>query len=418
MSKAEDSLLQQLNDVNALNRDLVAELKRISELSMKALTIVAIEGERAALSNGTYIPNNKYAVGDLCLVHPQTGGVVDKVNHPFLGSLQVIDEVKDNYVTITIKGESRICYWGKHSYVKAGDIVLLDPSDTVITFVVEEAKPAKASINKITWDDIGGHEEAKLLLREAVELPYKHPKLYGHYKKSPPNGIMLYGPPGCGKTLLGKATAHAVDSHEGFFVVKGPELLNEYVGTTERSIRTLFTKARLYKEKHGRPAVLFIDEAEALLSNRTRNHNYMGQTVVPTFLAEMDGLDTKSTILILSTNRPDMLDEAIIRDGRVDHKIEIKRPDSKQAVEIFNIHIDGKPIMKGHHRNGLIEFAISTLYQHDKLPFSGALIAGCVDKATTHALRRDVINGQVTGLCTDDFARATDEIIKQEVISA
>lgn len=423
MSKStptEELLRKQIAEQQEILNEFKGEFERISELSLQAHTIIAIDGKRAVLSNGIYIINNEYEVGQLCLIHPQTGQVIEKINHPFIGDLHIIEGVHKDYLTISIRGDRHICYPGKHKDIKVGDIVLLDSSLTVVTFVVEKVKPPKASISKVTWDDIGGHHEAKEHLREAIELPYKHPDLYAKYGKDVTSGILFYGPAGCGKTMLGKATAHAVGSDDGFIVVKGPELLNQYVGETERAIRNLFTKARAHKQKSGKPAVIFIDEAESLLahrSGRSGSPNYMGQTVVPAFLAEMDGLSDRSAIVILSTNRRDMLDEAIIRDGRIDHKIEIKRPDAEQAKQIFSIHMNHKPVMKGHTKENLIEFATSTLYQH-KLPFSGALIAGTVDKAVTHALRRDISKEHVSGLSDVDFKWATEQVIKQETAHA
>ena len=214
---------------------------------------------------------------------------------------------------------------------------------------------------------------------------------------------------------MGKASATSIGAEDGFISIKGPEVLDPYVGVAEANVRSAFIKARAYKEVAGRPAVIFIDEAEALLTARGRQYNHMGQTIVPTFLTEMDGIDDSSAIVILSTNRDDMLDPAITRDERIDFQVEVKRPLINEAKEIMFIHLNGKPIAPKHDNIGLIELATEELYLHTHLPFSGALLAGCVHKAVAHALQRDIANnGKITGLSPVDFEWATQQIIKQD----
>jgi len=334
---------------------------------------------------------------------------------PLVGELFIIDKVfEDSYAELRIKGERKRIFTGKFKELKAGDVVLLDSNHKIVQALIERVNTTPKIAKPITWNDIGGNVEAKERLIEAIELPHKHPKLYKAYTQRNTKGILLKGEPGCGKTMLGKASATSIGSEDGFISIKGPEVLDPYVGVAEANVRSAFIKAKAFKEVTGRPAVIFIDEAESLLTARGRQYNHMGQTIVPTFLTEMDGLDDSSAIVILSTNRPDMLDPAIIRDERIDYQVEVNRPNIDDAKEIMTIHLNGKPIAPKHEGAVLIEMATEELYRHPHLPFSGALLAGCVHKAVAHALKRDIANNKLTGLSPVDFEWATQQIIKQE----
>jgi SpoVK/Ycf46/Vps4 family AAA+-type ATPase len=414
-----------LKEATETIKELQGTLERLSEAGLSMTSIVAVEGKFAITAKDggfTYATNVAGCkAGDTVLVHPMTGQIVQKIQALMLGDIHTISAVKKGIVKLHLQNETRIISPGKFEDLKQGDKVLLDPSHKVVLHIVEQAKLGKPpSIKKITWDDVGGHTEAKQLLREAIELPYKHPNVFQHYGKRAPKGMMFYGPPGCGKTLLGKATASAIDAEGAFISIKGPEILNEYVGVSERAVRDMFQRARDHKSTTGKPAVIFIDEADALLTVRGNHGNYMGQTIVPAFLTEMDGLEDSSAMVILSTNRADTLDPAVIREGRIDHKIEIKRPSFSEAKDIFSIHLNGAPIVKGVDRDGLVTYAAERLYEPVNgraLPHSGALIAGCVDKATTAAIRRDLATGRPSGLCKADFTWATDQIKQQEVFA-
>lgn len=403
----------QLREAQALLKEMSEKFERVADSGVETATIIekVVTDKKmyAVMSNGMYITDvDGYAVGETAVVFPKTGQILDKVPNPEFGTIAVIEKITDS--TFTIQG--KIIPRNFNLEVDEGDTVLMDRHSAFALKVIQKAQK-ELNIEVVYWDQIGGQEEAKELLREAIELPYLHPKLYAAYGKKVTKGGVLYGPPGCGKTMLGRAVATAVGSPEGFISIKGPEVLSTYVGASEAHIRALFNRAKTHKAKTGKPAVIFIDEAEALLTHRSDKNNFMGQTIVPQFLTEMDGLETSAAIVLLSTNRLDMLDPAIIRDGRVDFKVEIKRPDIKDAVSIFDIHMGGRPIMPGHERVNLIKFAVTTLFGHTKVPHSGALIAGCVDKAITHALRRDIKKNKVSGLCEADFTWAIDQVAKE-----
>jgi len=194
-------------------------------------------------------------------------------------------------------------------------------------------------IPNVTWEDVGGLETAKQEMQEAVEWPMKYPDVFSILHVSPPKGIMLYGPPGTGKTLLAKAVAN--ESRANFISVKGPELLSKWVGESEKHIREMFRKARQVA-----PTVLFFDEIDSLASRRGLGaDSHVTERVVSQLLTELDGLEElKDVTVIAATNRPDMVDPALIRPGRIERHIYIPPPDVEARKEIFRIHLKGKPL--------------------------------------------------------------------------
>ncbi|MBW2242449.1 MAG: proteasome ATPase, partial [Deltaproteobacteria bacterium] len=237
--------------------------------------------------------------------------------------------------------------------LKAGDHVLVDPR----TQYAYEKMPKSAAeevaleeVPDITYDQIGGLGEQVEILRDAIELPYLHPDLFKEHKLSPPKGILLYGPPGCGKTLIAKAVANAlakrIEEKTGretpayFLNVKGPELLNKYVGETEHKIREVFKRAR-DKANEDVPVVIFFDEMDSLFRMRGSGiSSDMEATVVAQFLSEIDGVESlKNVIVIGASNRQDLIDPAVLRPGRLDLKVKVHRPDKEAAYEIFTKYL-------------------------------------------------------------------------------
>ncbi len=238
--------------------------------------------------------------------------------------------------------------------VRAGDSLLLDsrsgfvleriPKSEVEELVLEE-------VPDIEYEDIGGLGSQIDLIRDAVELPYLHPHLFAEHKLRPPKGILLYGPPGCGKTLIAKAVAHSlankvaeVTGQPGgksyFLNIKGPELLNKYVGETERHIRLVFQRAR-EKASEGTPVIVFFDEMDSLFRTRgTGVSSDVENTIVPQLLSEIDGVEGLENVIVIgASNREDMIDPAILRPGRLDVKIKIERPDAEGARDIFSKYV-------------------------------------------------------------------------------
>ncbi|MFX1385979.1 MAG: CDC48 family AAA ATPase [Promethearchaeota archaeon] len=232
-----------------------------------------------------------------------------------------------------------------------------------------------------TWEDIGGLEEAKQQLREVIEWPLKYPELYSHLSSKPPSGILLFGPPGTGKTLLAKALAH--ESEVNFISVKGPEFLSKWVGESEKAVRETFRKARAAS-----PCIIFFDEIDAIAGMRGRfASSQVTEQVVSQLLTEMDGLiGLKDVILLAATNRPDMLDPALLRSGRFGRHIEIPMPDKDARIEIFKIHLKNKPLAK--------DVNIEQMAQ-DLEGYTGADIQAICEEATLLTIRKAVANKNI-----------------------
>jgi transitional endoplasmic reticulum ATPase len=229
---------------------------------------------------------------------------------------------------------------------------------------------------KETWDDVGGLEDAKLQLREIIEWPLKYPELYNHLSSKPPSGILLYGPPGTGKTLLAKALAH--ESEINFISVKGPEFLSKWVGESEKAVRETFRKAR-----SAAPCIIFFDEIDAIAGMRGRSAgSVVTDQVISQLLTEMDGLeDLKDVILLAATNRPDMLDPALLRSGRFGKHIEIPMPDFETRKNIFKIHLKNKPLAEDINYDKLAE-ALED--------YTGADIQALCEEATLLTIRKNI----------------------------
>ena len=391
-------------------------------------------------------------VGDRVMCVRQTMQALEVVHDEApTGTIITVERVTGHIVEANLIGQPKTFVIprgpdGERAKIKAGERVVLDAS---LNFVIGSLgmPPAKHALPPkigVTWDDIGGHAEAKDALREAIELPITHAALFKAYGKQPVKGVLLEGPAGCGKTALAKAAAtsiakaHGQTATEGFIYVKGPELLNKFVGQSEENIRNLFIAAKTHRVKHGYAAVVFIDEGDALLGKRDRSANFsMNATVVPQFLAEMDGLDDFSAMFIIATNRADMLDPAVTRDGRIDRKVRVGRPSREDARAIFEIHLRGRPLAgtdgdapKRKRRSDassaeLIERVIANLYSDHRVIrdaggglvlrlrdfVSGAMIArGVVEQASTAAIRRDIAGGvkEPSGITEEDLIWAID----------
>jgi len=249
-------------------------------------------------------------------------------------------------------------------------------------------------IANVHWDEAGGLEDVKQQLKEAVEWPLNSPELFTKLGIKPPKGILLYGPPGCGKTLLARAVA--TESEANFISIKGPEIFSKWVGESEKGIREVFRKARMAS-----PAIIFLDEIDSLAPTRGLGLSDSGvsQRVISQLLTEMDGLVTTSDIVVIAaTNRPDMIDSAVLRPGRFDRIIYVPEPDEKSRLLIFSIYTKGMPLENDVDLNLL---ANKTKY------YSGADIESLCREAAMHTLRRDLSAGKVT---MKDFQDALSEV--------
>ncbi len=323
--------------------------------------------------------------------------------------------------------------------LKPGMDIRLDVNQRVALEVIGMGKRVERSLETVTelpWSSIGGQEEAVQAIRDTIELPFLHRDLFKRFEHTVPKGFLLYGPPGCGKTLLGKATAYnlrrqvkaqsGVDRPEFFLHVKGPEILNMWVGESERQVRDLFVQCR-ERANDGALAFLFIDEAESILGTRHGGrYHTMASTLVPMFCTEMDGMEPlQNVVVILASNRADLIDPAILRPGRIDRKIKVKRPDLAGAQSIYEIYLRdslplgepkselAKAIVQVHfaktEENQFLEIVYRSgkreiLYRGDLA--SGAVIAAVVERAKSLAIKRSIETKQETQLTREDLLAA------------
>src|SRR6187397_784043 len=272
------------------------------------------------------------------------------------GEVVTVKEVMDDGVRIVVVGradEERVCELAdaiRGTHVRSGDHLRLDVRSNLLLEKLPRPEVEHLLLEEvpdISYEDIGGLDEQIEQIADAVELPFLHQELFAEHQLPAPKGILLYGPPGCGKTLIAKAVANSlakkvaaatgVDTAKSyFFNIKGPELLNKYVGETERQIRLVFQRAR-EKSEEGVPVIVFFDEMDSLFRTRgTGISSDMESTIVPQLLAEIDGVESlKNVIVIGASNREDLIDPAILRPGRLDVKIKIERPNEESAKQIF-----------------------------------------------------------------------------------
>ena len=393
------------------------------------------------------------------------GTVVSGVNGPVVKVAEAYEDGRLRIGSDTPGSDGRIVLRAeplKDAPIKSGDEVRMEPTGRVAIEHLEKKESRDyffEDIPEIPWEKVGGQYDAIRLIRDTIEQPLLHPELYAQYDKKPIKGILLYGPPGCGKTLIGKATAYNLTKEyakrvghevkEYFMYISGPKILNMWLGETERMVREIFQTAR-EKAKEGRLVFIFMDEAESVLRTRSSGRWLnISNTVVPQFCAELDGLvSLENVVLMLTSNRPDYIDPAVLRPERIDRKVKINRPDRDASLQILGIYLHDKipvdpTLLKKYDgevdcaRKELVEGAIEylwrkakdaeflkvylrngnseTLYWKDLV--SGALLKSVVDRAKDHAIKRAIADPkQAHGITLADLTSAIEAEYKENEI--
>ncbi|GLX05090.1 proteasome ATPase [Microbispora sp. NBRC 16548] len=392
--------------------------------------------------------------------------VVEALGYEDVGEIVMLKELLesgDRALVISHADEERVVKLA-HSLLdqplRAGDSLLLEPRSNYVYERIPKSEVEELVLEEvpdISYEEIGGLGRQIEQIRDAIELPYLHADLFREHKLRPPKGVLLYGPPGCGKTLIAKAVANSLakqvaektgQSGKSFFLnIKGPELLNKYVGETERHIRLVFQRAR-EKASEGTPVIVFFDEMDSIF--RTRGSGVSSDvenTIVPQLLSEIDGVEGLENVIVIgASNREDMIDPAILRPGRLDVKIKIERPDAEAAKDIFSKYIvSDLPLHPedltehGDSRDGtiaaMIQRVVERMYAESEenrflevtyangdkevLYFkdfnSGAMIQNIVDRGKKMAIKEFLDTGQkglrishLLAACVDEFSENED----------
>ena len=421
---------------------------------------IDISGRKWRVNMDPALKDKNFAVGQEVIVNSGMNVVDIKSAERHGDVVKIKERIEDELAIVNLRTDEervvRIAESLKEETLKTGDHVLLNHTTSMLMEKLPKREVEDLLLEEVPdigYTDIGGLDTQIEAIRDAIELPYLYPKEYQEFNLSPPKGVLLYGPPGCGKTLIARAVASSIaervrketgrDDVRGYFInIKGPELLNKYVGETERKIREVFQKAR-DKSKEGFPVIIFFDEMDSLFRSRGMGiSSDMESTLVPQFLSEIDGVENlRDVIVIGASNRQDLLDPAVLRPGRLDVKIKIDRPNLDGAKDIFGIYLtpdlpfaekvrqqfNGDTQAAADH---FIDAAVNEMYattdenrfievtyargERETLFFkdfvSGAMIENIVSRAKKAAIKRFIgSDGTDKGMCLDDLKAAIRE---------
>ena len=437
-------------------------------------TVVGINDDQTVdvLTNGRKIRVSAHT--DVDIEHLQLGAEVmlnDALNivldrgSDTTGEVVSLKEVLDDGIRaiVVVRGDDeRVCELAtaiRGMHLRSGDLLRLDSRSNLLLEKLDQPEVEHLllqEIPNISYSDIGGLDSQIEQIADAVELPFLHADLFAEHHLPAPKGILLYGPPGCGKTLIAKAVANSLarkvasrtgdDKGRSYFInIKGPELLNKYVGETERQIRLIFERAR-EKSEEGWPVIIFFDEMDSMFRTRgTGISSDMESTIVPQLLAEIDGVEgLRNVIVIGATNREDLIDPAILRPGRLDVKIKIERPDADAAHQIFARYLtndlpisqsdidilgdgDAQKAVQEMVKQAVVEMYATTdvnrflevTYQNGEKEImyfkdfsSGAMIENIVRRAKKLAIKRLIDTG-LRGICLQDLVDSIHQEFKE-----
>jgi len=455
-----DALLQAQQSAQQYNLKIKTLEETIRQLKLPAHRIGTILGkgqdnlyrlnvggtEYQAAVSPEILENDSLNIGDQVAVNEGFVAIA-KLPRPERGPIaRIVSRLDDGHWLVgggTNNADAMVipCDDLEHEALKEGDEVILDPTQKVIMKRLPK-RQSKTLVEddyvEVTWEQVGGQEKVIEEVRKVIEYPILHAEIISKMEYRMPKGFLFYGPPGCGKTLIGKAILSDVVSQlkskdegsrdlEGRFIhVKGPEILNMWLGESERKVREIFKRAREYKEK-GKLPFIFIDEAESVLGTRQAMRvNNISNTLVPMFCAEMDGIQSvREMVVILATNRPDLIDPAVLRPGRIDRKIKVGRPNRKDCEAILKVYLKPELPIEGDLMEDLVRPFLDHLFK--KTPeqealiltlrsgefkklywkdfISGALLEGIVLRAKERAIER-AIAGEELQIKADDLTQA------------
>ena len=416
---------------------------------------VLVNGRKLRVSVGGNIDSDTIELGSEVLLNDSMSIV--EARHPeHAGDVVTLTKVLEDGIRaiVSYRGDDeRVCELSdtlRGANLRSGDLLRLDSRSNLLLerlLQPEVEHLLLEHVPNVTFADIGGLDDQIEKIRDAVELPFLHADLFAEYQLPAPKGILLYGPPGCGKTLIAKAVANSLaqrvaaktgdDKGRSYFInIKGPELLNKYVGETERQIRLVFQRAR-EKSEEGWPVIIFFDEMDSMFRTRgTGVSSDMESTIVPQLLAEIDGADKLQNVIIIgATNREDLIDPAILRPGRLDVKIRVDRPNRNAAQQILLRYLsDDLPFGEGGQIADIVELTIDRIFaetaenrfleityqngEKEELLYkdflSGAMLENIVRRAKKKAIKRRIDGGDGGIISSDLITSVADEFVEHE----